>query len=167
MVQMAKETLPEKKPNADVGANQLIISLDRAARLVSNDIEEVIHSSRGHSWAVFRFLFALWMYGELPSNQLATVTGMRRSQVSHLTGQLEKENLVTRSKSSRDGRAVVISLSEKGIDYISEVFDDHNALEGQWSDGLTSIERDLLIALLDKLIQSPRGQSARANIIDR
>lgn len=167
MVRMAKETLPEKKPNAEVKANQLIISLDRAARLVSNDIEETVHRPKGHSWAIFRYLFALWMYGAIPSNQLATVTGMRRSQVSNLTGQLEKEGLVTRRKSSNDGRAVVISLSEQGTDYISNAFDDHHVLERQWSDGLTDIERDVLIALLDKLMQSPQGQAARASILDR
>ena len=167
MVRMAKETLPEKKPDAQVEANQLIISLDRAARLVSNDIEESIHRPQGHSWAVFRYLFALWMYGEMPANQLATVTGMRRSQISNLTGQVEKEGLVTRRKSSHDGRAVVISLSEEGETYISTVFDEHHAEEVQWSDGLTQIERDILIALLDKLIQSPKGQAARMNILDR
>lgn len=167
MVQMAKEKLPEKKPDAQVEANQLIISLDRAARLVSNDIEEAIHRPEGHSWAVFRYLFALWMYGEMPANQLATVTGMRRSQISNLTGQVEKEGLVTRRKSSRDGRAVVVSLSEEGENYISKVFDDHHVEEVQWSDGLTEIERNVLIALLDKLMQSPKGQAARTNLLDR
>lgn len=167
MVRMAKETLPEKKPAAEVEANQLIISLDRAARLVSNDIEESVHRPRGHSWAVFRYLFALWMYGEMPSNQLATVTGMRRSQISNLTGQLEKEGLVTRRKSTHDGRAVVISLSEEGETYISKAFDDNHVQEVQWADGLTDIERDVLIALLDKLMQSPKGQAARMNILDR
>lgn len=167
MVRMAKEALPEKKPDAQVGANQLIISLDRAARLVSNDIEESILRPQGHSWAVFRYLFALWMYKEMPAHQLATVTGMRRSQISNLTGQVEKEGLVTRRKSSHDGRAVVISLSEEGETYISTVFDEHHAEEVQWSDGLTHIERDILIALLDKLIQSPKGQAARMNILDR
>lgn len=167
MVQMAKESLPERKPDAQVEANQLIISLDRAARLVASDIEESVHRPQGHSWAVFRFLFALWMYGEMPSNQLATVTGMRRSQISNLTGQLEKEGLVTRRKSDNDGRAVVITLSGEGKSYISTVFDEHHVQEKEWADGLTDIERDVLIALLDKLMQSPKGQAARANIMDR
>ncbi|MCS5478039.1 MarR family winged helix-turn-helix transcriptional regulator [Corynebacterium sp. YIM 101645] len=167
MVRMAREMVPEKSPGADVEANQLIISLDRAARLVSMDVEEVIHRPRGHSWAIFRYLFALWVYGEMPSNQLATVTGMRRSQISNLTKQLEKEGLVTRRKSRNDGRAVVISLSEKGSEYISQAFHDHNAVESEWAGGLTEIERDLLIALLDKLMQSPRAKEVRAQIIDR
>lgn len=167
MVRMAKEMLPERKPDAKVKANQLIISLDRAARLIANDIEESIHRPEGHSWAIFRYLFALWIYGELPSHQLATVTGMRRSQVSNLAGSLEKEGLVGRRKSSSDGRAVVIFLTEEGVDYISTIFDQHHVAEIEWSDGLTDIERDLLIALLDKLMKSPMGQRARANILDR
>ena len=167
MIPMAREMLPERKPCADVKANQLIISLDRASRLVSNNIEEAIHRPRGHSWAAFRFLFALWIYGELSSNQLASITGMRRSQISNLTNQFEKEQLVNRRKSPHDGRAVFVSLTEQGTDHISEVFDEHNVLETQWSDGLTEIERDVLIALLDKLMQSPKGQAARAEILDR
>ena len=167
MVQMAKETLPEKKPEAQIEANQLIISLDRAARLISNDIEESIHSPKGHSWAAFRYMFALWMYGELPANQLAAVTGMRRSQISNLTRQVEEQGLVSRRKSNHDGRAVVISLSREGETYISTVFNEHHAQETQWADGLTHIERDVLIALLDKLIKSPKGQAARMNILDR
>lgn len=167
MVSMAREMVPEKSPGADVEANQLVISLDRASRLVSMDVEEAIHRPRGHSWAIFRFLFALWVYGEMPSNQLATVTGMRRSQISNLTKQLEKEGLVTRRKSPSDGRAVVISLSEEGSEHISQAFHDHNAVEAEWAGGLTEIERDLLIALLDKLMQSPRAKEIRAQIIDR
>lgn len=167
MVRMAKEKLPAQKPDAQVEANQLIISLDRASRLVSSDIEEAVHRPEGHSWAVFRYLFALWMYGDLPSHQLATVTGMRRSQVSNLAGSLEREGLVNRRKSSTDGRAVVISLSEEGLAYISKVFEDHHAAEVEWAEGLTEIERDVLIALLDKLMQSPKGRQARANILDR
>lgn len=167
MVGMARKMVPEKSPGADVEANQLIISLDRASRLVSMDIEETIHRPRGHSWAIFRYLFALWVYGEMPSNQLATVTGMRRSQISNFTKQLEKEGLVTRRKSRSDGRAVVISLSEEGAEYISHAFHDHNTLESEWAGGLTEIERDLLIALLDKLMQSSRAREVRAQITDR
>lgn len=167
MVRMAKQMLPERKPEALIQANQLIISLDRAARLVSNDIEETVHQPRGHSWAAFRYLFALWIYEELPANQLASVTGMRRSQISNLTKSLEKEGLVSRQKSKKDGRAVVISLTEKGLQNIATIFDEHHAQEIAWSDGLTNIERELLIALLDKLMKSPKGQAARLNILDR
>lgn len=167
MVQMAKQILPVRKPEAKVQANQLIISLDRAARLVSNNIEETVHQPHGHSWAIFRYLFALWMYEELPANQLATVTGMRRSQISNLTGPLEKEGLVSRSKSRKDGRAVVISLTEDGVQYVSQIFDAHHAQEVEWAEGLTEIECDLLIALLNKLIQSPKGQNARLGLLDR
>lgn len=99
--------------------------------------------------------------------ELAAVTGMRRSQVSNLARSLEQEDLVGRRKFASDGRAVVIYLTEKGLNYISAVFDQHHAAEIEWSDGLTDIERDLLIALLDKLMKSPMALRARANILDR
>lgn len=167
MIPMAESAVPEKKPDADVVANQLIISLDRASKLISGDIEETVHRSRGHSWTVFRYMFALWLYGKVTSNQLAAVTGMSRPQISNLTGPLVKQGLVSREKSVTDGRAVVISLTAQGEEFISTVFDEHNQAETEWAGGLTEIERELLIALLGKLMRSPKGQQARDNILNR
>lgn len=167
MVAMARETIPEVAPEADVRSNQLIISLDRAAKLVSRSIEEEVHRKHGHSWTIFRFLFALWMYGELTSNQTASITGMTRPQVSNLTRSLEKEGVVIKQRSVVDGRAVVLSLSDKGRDYIADVFAEHNQAERSWARGLTDIETDLLVALLDKLMGSEKALEARQDSADR
>lgn len=166
MVQMARERVPERVPEANVGSNQLIISLDRAARLVAGDIEDRVHRKRGHSWTSFRFLFALWMYGELTSNQTATVTGMTRPQVSNLTQSFGKEGLVLKRRSETDGRSVVLSLSGEGEKLIEQVFLEQNQVESEWANGLTDIERDLLIALLDKLLSSEKGMESRRKSVE-
>lgn len=167
MIPLAQEMVPFRKPSADVPANQLIMCLDRAAKLVAGDIEDSVHRASGHSWAIFRYMFALWLYGDVTSNQLAAVTGMSRPQVSNMTGPLVKEGLVLRRKSDKDRRAVVISLTEQGESFISQTFDEHNQAEVEWAGGLTEIERDLLIALLGKLMKSPKGKQARENILNR
>ena len=164
MVQGASRNLESRSPESDISSHEMVIALDRASRLIANDIEAKVHSSEGHTWATFRFLFALWMYGPLASNNLAIVVGMSRPQVSNLTQKMVKEGLVTRTQSEEDRRAVVLDLSEAGRSYIETKFREHNAIESEWAVGLTPIERQLLFALLDKLAESEKGRQVRAEL---
>lgn len=164
MVRGARENLGLRSPDSDISSHEMIISLDRASRLIANDIEAAVHSSDGHTWATFRYLFALWVCGPLTSNSLAMVTGMSRPQVSNMTQKMLKEGLVTRTPSEEDKRAVVLDLSDSGLQFIDKKFKEHNALESEWASGLTDIELQVLVALLDKIAESDKGRKARAEL---
>lgn len=161
MVQRSSQLILEKDHTLDANANQVIIALDRAARLVSRDLEEQIHKQNDHTWPTFRLFFALWLYESMTSNEAADITGMTRSQVSNLTRELQEDGYIEKSKSNIDARSIVLSLSPKGEQYISNVYREQNRIEAEWANALTPIEQKLFVMLLDKLVAGPRGPESK------
>lgn len=154
-------TLPEAAPDADVEANQLILSLNRASALVTRHLEATVHRPRGHSWATYRLLFVTWLHGPLTPLHLANLSGMTKAGVSNLTGPMVERGLLERRAAEHDGRSRVLALTDAGRDYITEVFEAESAAEVAWAESLTPIERTLLIALLSKLNSSDHARAAR------
>ncbi|XVQ10613.1 MarR family winged helix-turn-helix transcriptional regulator [Spirillospora sp. CA-255316] len=133
-------------------ATQVLLTLNRASMIVTYDLEAAVHRPRGLSWAGFRLLFVTWLAGPLESRRAATLAGMSRAAVSNLAKSLVADGLLARAPGERDGRAVLLSLTERGQRTMLEVFRAHNEREHQWTSVLTETEQRILIMLLDKLI---------------
>ncbi|TMQ94731.1 MarR family transcriptional regulator [Actinomadura soli] len=142
-------------------ATRLLLTLNRASAIVTYDLESTVHRPRGHSWAAFRLLFVTWLAGPLEPGRAATLAGMSRAAVSNLAKTLVADGMLARTPGERDGRSVILSLTEHGHRAMLEIFTAQNERERQWADVLTETEQQMLIMLLDKLIEGREHVDAR------
>jgi DNA-binding MarR family transcriptional regulator len=133
-------------------ATRLLLTLNRASAIVTYDLESTVHRPRGRSWAGFRLLFVTWLAGPLEPGRAATLAGMSRAAVSNLAKTLIADGMLERTPGERDGRSVILSLTEHGHRAMLDVFAGQNERERQWAGVLTETEQRMLIMLLDKLI---------------
>ncbi len=138
----------------------MILQLTRVADVVVYDIESRVHRPHGWSWSGFRVLFTLWTAGPLESRQITRRTGMSRAGVSALIKTLERDGLITRTRSETDRRTVELTLTEKGQTLVDEVLDEHHERERLWARALTESEQKQLSDLLDKLARASEGLGA-------
>ncbi|TDB83775.1 MarR family transcriptional regulator [Actinomadura sp. KC216] len=142
-------------------ATRLLLTLNRASAIVTYDLESTVHRPRGHSWAAFRLLFVTWLAGPLEPGRAATLAGMSRAAVSNLAKTLVADGMLARTPGARDGRSVILSLTDDGRRAMLDIFAAQNERERQWADVLTETEQRMLIMLLDKLIAGREQFDAR------
>ena len=133
-------------------ATEVLLTLNRAANIVTYDLEASVHRPRGRSWSAFRLLFVTWLAGPLEARKAAELTGMSRAAVSNLAKTLVADGLLERAPGAHDGRSVLLSLSGRGRTEMVEVFREQNEREHEWTSVLTDAEQRILVMLLDKLI---------------
>ncbi|WP_314173848.1 MarR family winged helix-turn-helix transcriptional regulator [Streptomyces winkii] len=138
-------------PEVDPLAMRLVLSLHRVTNMLVYDLESSVHRPRGWSWGGFRVLFVVWLTGPVEGKKVAELSGMSRAAVSALVNTLERDGLLAKERSSQDGRAVNLSLTEPGRKAITNAFRAHNAREQDWAGTLSTGEQETLIALLEKL----------------
>ncbi|WP_245930081.1 MarR family winged helix-turn-helix transcriptional regulator [Allonocardiopsis opalescens] len=138
-------------PGTDTDATRLVLTLYRVTNMVVYDLESSVHRPRGWSWPGFRLLFVLWLAGPLEAGRAAELSGMSRQAVSALTNTLERQGLVSRAPSARDGRSVRLSLTDTGQRAIADAFAAHNERERLWAASLSAEEQATLVRLLGKL----------------
>ncbi|QHG85478.1 MarR family transcriptional regulator (plasmid) [Rhodococcus rhodochrous] len=159
---LAVDALTRRRPASSPLAARLILQLTRIADVVVYDIESRVHRPHGWSWSGFRVLFTLWTAGPLESRQITRMTGMSRAGVSALIKTLDRDGMLTRTRSETDRRTVEIALTEKGRTLVDEVLDEHHEREKHWAGALTDSEQRQLSKLLDKLARA--SEELGANI---
>jgi DNA-binding MarR family transcriptional regulator len=81
--------------------------------------------------------------------------------LTHRLDRLEKAGLIHREKSLRDGRSVLVALSEAGAALAEKAFRIDMASEASFLQALDGKEREALAALLRKLIAGIENEQAR------
>ncbi|ANE02848.1 MarR family winged helix-turn-helix transcriptional regulator [Corynebacterium crudilactis] len=157
----ASSKVGELIPEADPTANRLSVALNRVSHLLTYDFDASIHRPEDSSWAAYRVIFVVWLAGPLTPARAAELTGMGKSAISNLLKPLLKQEYLIQEASAEDRRSKLLSLTPKGEEYINRIFPQQNKLEAKWSDSLTSIEQDLLISLLNKLLNGKRAEEVR------
>lgn len=160
-VEAAQRRISEEFPDADLMANRVFLSLNRASSTVIYDFESTIHRPAGGTWSSFRLLLALWVTGSLTPHELARLTGMSRAAVSNLIGTLVNKELISREASPDDGRSVLLTLTDVGLAKIRTEFRAQNERESQWAEALTEEEQRTLVELLEKVMTQRRAIGAR------
>ncbi|SCL50233.1 DNA-binding transcriptional regulator, MarR family [Micromonospora citrea] len=94
-----------------------------------------------------------------PPHRLTPTQLMRSSMVTsgavtQRLDRLEARNLVTRTRSDTDGRAVQVALTDEGLALIDRALPDHVATEERLLAGLTAAQRDALADTLRTLLES-------------
>lgn len=151
-VDLAKERLARDVGVDDVGATELLLTLNRASGIVTYDLEATVHRPRGRSWAAFRVLYVLWLAGPLEAKKVAELAGLSRAALSNLLGGLVRSGTVAREADPSDGRVARLSLTQVGTDEITETFQAHHEREVAWATALDDDERATLVRLLGKLV---------------
>lgn len=85
---------------------------------------------------------------------LAAKLDIRAASVSELLGKMEADGLVTRTTSVDDGRALVIELTEKGIQAANEVLERRRRADDDLFDALGDAEKAQLQSSLSTLAHS-------------
>ncbi|MGX6601393.1 MarR family winged helix-turn-helix transcriptional regulator [Micromonosporaceae bacterium Da 78-11] len=156
-IELASRRLSTEFGSTHQRATELLLTLNRAANVVTYDLESAVHRPHGLSWSGFRLMFVTWLAGPVEMKTAARLSGMSRAGVSNLTRGLEAAGLIARAPDERDGRSVRLSLTAAGVEKITAIYRDHNEREHAWASGLTEIEQQVLMMLLDKLVAN-RGE---------
>ncbi|RAX48308.1 MarR family transcriptional regulator [Arthrobacter sp. AQ5-05] len=160
-VEAAKRRISEEFPDADLSANQMFLSLNRASSTVIYDFESTIHRPAGRTWSSFRLLLALWVNGPLSPNEVARLAGMSKAAVSSLVTTLLNKGLLLREASPIDGRSVILHLTQAGTADIRTAFQAQNERESLWAEALTQVEQETLVGLLEKVMAQRNAIGAR------
>lgn len=132
----------------DFDALLAVSNIYRAANAVRNRMEREVLAPTGLSWGGFTILFVLWVWGDRETGELAKDCGLAKGTLSGMLGTLEKSDLVVRSRHPQDGRRVVVSLTERGLERIEDVFPIFNEYEARFTADLDGPQRKELARLL-------------------
>lgn len=97
----------------------------------------------------------------LTPTELYTSLMISSGGLTHRLVRLEKAGLILREKSSRDGRSVLVVLTETGLALAEEAFRADMANESAFLRALDMKERETLAGLLRKLITGIEDDLAR------
>ncbi|MCR5352590.1 MAG: MarR family transcriptional regulator [Bacteroidales bacterium] len=92
--------------------NQLCFRLYAASRLVTQAYHPFL-SELNITYPQYLVLLVLWEQDMQPVNDLAKRLHLETNTVTPLLQRMEKDGLVTRTRGRRDGRQVIVSLTEK------------------------------------------------------
>ncbi len=138
----------------DFAAMAAVSNIYRAANVIRNHMERKVLAGEDLSWAAFRVLFVLWIWGDQQTRYLADEAGVTKGTLTGVLKTLEKRGLARRRTHAGDGRLVLVSLEPTGLGVIERLFPAFNRNEALVSASLTAREKDQLASLLRKIIRS-------------
>ena len=139
----------------DVGATDAHAQLGRSLKAAMVAVRRLrgrqSHQPGRLSYAQYSLLFSLASEPELPAHRLAALADLTPGTVTPMLDHLEADGLVTRTRSARDKRVVLISLTESGRQVVAE---RHARFEPRWTAALEGFSDDELrtaAAVLDRV----------------
>jgi DNA-binding MarR family transcriptional regulator len=138
----------------------LVTGLSRLEARLVQDFERTAHRPLGLTWAGFRILNALWVYGELPQREIGRVAGSSRASISSALTTLETRELVVRQRTADDRRQFIVTLTPLGLDTLHKAIIKQTERERAWTAALDGGELVQLLGLLQRLVdqETPPAQ---------
>lgn len=140
--------------NIDSEAMRLSMTLRTASNVMFYDIHAELRRSEGISAGVLNILLVLQVHGELEFTRVAKFAGMTKASASALVNSMVEQGLLRRRGDDVDRRRSLFTVTEEGKALCIRATALLNLREIFWATGLSSVERNQLIALLNKLISS-------------
>ncbi|MGI9614494.1 MAG: MarR family winged helix-turn-helix transcriptional regulator [Acidimicrobiales bacterium] len=106
------ELTDRDRANAFLG---LVLASDGLVRALNRSLQDE-HGLSLHEFEVLLFLAAFSEDQTMQMTELRRRTPLSQSRVSRVVSGLEKEGLVTRTSDPADSRAVLVSITQNGID---------------------------------------------------
>lgn len=132
--------------------NQLCFRLYTASRLISQAYHPLL-SEHAVTYPQYLVLLVLWEKDSQPVNEIAKRLFLETNTVTPLLQRMEKEGLVSREKGKRDGRQMIVSLTNKGKDLQNKLLDVPSAVgRAVACNNITSESLPALYNMLDNII---------------
>jgi MarR family 2-MHQ and catechol resistance regulon transcriptional repressor len=135
--------------NQDVSLD-LFIALNRASQWINAHADRDI-KQYGLNRTEFGVLELLFHKGSQPLQQIGSKVLMSSGNITYVVDKLEKKEFVKRKASLEDRRLIYAEITEKGKQFIEDVFPKHTEVIGNAVNGLTPQEKHTLSQLLKKL----------------
>jgi DNA-binding MarR family transcriptional regulator len=113
----------------DFEAMAVVSNLFRAASAVRNYVERNVLLESGLSWTAFVVLWVTWIWEPAETREIAGEAGISKATLTGVLSTLEKRGLAQRSRSSEDGRLVLVTLTPAGEELMSGLFPKFNRQE--------------------------------------
>ncbi|ONI83549.1 MarR family transcriptional regulator [Saccharothrix sp. ALI-22-I] len=145
-----------QRPDLDVSPMAVIGRLKRLARLVDGELGKTFarHDLDNASFDVLATLRRSAPPHRLTPTELMRASMVTSGAVTQRLDRLEARGLVVRTPNERDGRGVVVSLTDAGRDLIDRALPDHLATENGLLGTLSEQERAALANTLKQLLES-------------
>lgn len=128
----------------------LYIALSRASEWVNAYGDRDIRNY-GLNRTEFGVLELLYHKGAQPIQQIGGKVLMSSGNITYVVDKLEKKEFVKRKSSTEDRRLIFAEITEKGKQFIEEVFPKHTEVIEKAVAGLTAEEKKIASQLLKKL----------------
>jgi DNA-binding MarR family transcriptional regulator len=93
--------------------NQLCFPVYAASRLITREYQPYL-DELGITYPQYLVLMILWEHEVVPVNDIAKRLILNTNTITPLLKRMEKQNLVSRTRSTEDERKVLVQLTEKG-----------------------------------------------------
>lgn len=132
----------------DLVAEHAISNVYRASAAIRRRAEATVLADAKVTWGGFTILFVLWVWGDMETTALAEEADLAKGTLSGMLDTLERRELIERNRHAQDGRRIVVSLTEAGLETIETFFPIFNQFLLKMCAGLTSEEQTELSRLL-------------------
>lgn len=132
----------------DFEAMAITSNLFRAASAVRNHFERTVLADSGLSWTAFVVLWVTWIWEPAETREIAAEASISKATLTGVLSTLEKMGLAKRSRSSEDGRLVIVTLQPKGHKLMEHLFPEFNRHE---IDVVGPVAKNQRVALADML----------------
>ncbi len=89
--------------------------LNQAAEAASRGFHEIYRSSYDMSRTQWRVMANLGKFGAMTARDICAISHIEKTKVSRAVSALHQQGLLARNPSQKDGRAEILSLTEKGL----------------------------------------------------
>ena len=126
------------------------------ARLLARELQSRI-APMGLSTGSFPVLLELWEEDGQTQRELVAALGVEQATMANTLGRMERDGLVSRSKDPKDGRMRRVRLTDRARGLEAEAKAAATAVNEAVLADLSGWEREALMQLLAKTIDSARG----------
>ncbi|MBH0010017.1 MULTISPECIES: MarR family winged helix-turn-helix transcriptional regulator [unclassified Salinibacterium] len=132
----------------DYSAMAVASNLFRAANAVRNHFERTVLSEHNLSWTAFVVLWVTWIWEPIETRQIALEGGFSKATLTGVLTTLERRGWLTRERSETDGRLVVVKLTDRGRELMTELFPAFNLQEQAVTGPVDPSKREELAEML-------------------
>lgn len=129
---------------------KLFIVLSRAMQAVKKRVEEDIRCY-GMNPTEFAVLELVYSKGDQPIQKIGEQVLIASSSITYVVDKLEKKELLKRRPCPKDRRITYATITEKGQQFMDEVFPKHRQAINEILSGANIEEKKILIEQLKKL----------------
>ncbi|WEV23789.1 MarR family transcriptional regulator [Streptomyces sp. 71268] len=106
-----------------------VANIHRAASTVRHHLENSVLRSSDLTWTAFVVLWVVWVGGESETRHVAEEAGISKGTLTGVARTLESRGLLRRAGHPTDGRLVLLSVTERGEEFMRRVFPEFNEEE--------------------------------------